>query len=178
MIFIIIRKIYPAAEPDALVDIVLVGVVVPLDAVQNGSSADHQRHREEDDHRSTRKQRTKRVVVPQRHSPKTWLPPFTRAGELVDGSVSEAYSSVLVHARTWTGKTVRQQNQWNCCVSVRRKSDQSTLLSCACGRWSAGGALSFPHCHQSPETPKLRRKTPAITRRNSQLKQGNSCMPW
>ena len=70
MILIIIRKIYPATEPDALVDIVLV-VVVPLDAVQNGSSADHQRHREEDDHRSTRKERTKRVVVPQRHSPKT-----------------------------------------------------------------------------------------------------------
>jgi len=69
MIFIIIRKIYPATEPDALVDIVLV-VVVPLDAVQNGSSADHQRHREEDDHRSTRKERTKRVVAPQRHSPK------------------------------------------------------------------------------------------------------------
>ena len=71
MILIIIRKIYPAAELDALVDIVLVSVVVPLDAVQNGSSADHQRHREENDHRSTRKQRTKRVVVPQRHSPKT-----------------------------------------------------------------------------------------------------------
>jgi len=71
MILIIKREIYPAAEPDALVDIVLVGVVVPLDAVQNGSSADHQRCREEDDHRSTRKERMKRVVVPQRHSPKT-----------------------------------------------------------------------------------------------------------
>ena len=32
------------------------------------------------------------------------------------------------------GKIVQQQNQWNCCVSVRRKSDQPTLLSCACGR--------------------------------------------
>ena len=93
MILIIIRKIYPAAELDALVDIVLVSVVVPLDAVQNESSANNQRHREEDDHRSTRKERTKRVVVPQRHSPKTWLPAFTRAGELVDDSVSEAYSS-------------------------------------------------------------------------------------
>ena len=71
MILIIIRKLYSAAEPDALVDIVLVGVVVPLDAVQNGSSADNQRHWEEDDHRSTRKERTKRVVVPQRYSPKT-----------------------------------------------------------------------------------------------------------
>jgi len=60
------------------------------------------------------------------------------------------------------GKTVRQQKQWNCCVSVRRKSDQQTLLSCACGRLSAGGALSFPRCHQSPETPKLRRKLPQL----------------
>jgi len=34
---------YPAAEPDALVDIVPVGVVVPLVAVQTGSSADHRR---------------------------------------------------------------------------------------------------------------------------------------
>jgi len=30
MILIIIREIYPAAEPDALVDIVPVDVVVPL----------------------------------------------------------------------------------------------------------------------------------------------------
>ena len=43
MILIIIREIYPAAEPDALVDIVPVDVVVPLDAVQKGSSADQQR---------------------------------------------------------------------------------------------------------------------------------------
>ena len=34
---------YPAAEPDALEDIVSVGVVVPLDAVQTSSSADHRR---------------------------------------------------------------------------------------------------------------------------------------
>ena len=33
MILIIIRKLYSAAEPDALVDIVFVDVVVPLDAV-------------------------------------------------------------------------------------------------------------------------------------------------
>ena len=33
MMLIIIRKIYPSAESDALVDIVPVGVVVPLDAV-------------------------------------------------------------------------------------------------------------------------------------------------
>ena len=35
-------KIYPAAEPDALEDIVPVDVVVPLDAVQMRSRADHQ----------------------------------------------------------------------------------------------------------------------------------------
>jgi hypothetical protein len=34
---------YPAAKPDALVLIVSVGVVVPLDAVQKRSCADHQR---------------------------------------------------------------------------------------------------------------------------------------
>ena len=43
MILIIIRAIYLAAEPDALVHIVLVVVVVPLDAVQKVSSADQQR---------------------------------------------------------------------------------------------------------------------------------------
>ena len=34
---------YPVAEPDALEDIVSVGVVVPLDVVQMSSSADHRR---------------------------------------------------------------------------------------------------------------------------------------
>jgi len=34
---------YPAAEPDALEDKVPVGVVIPLDAMQTSSSADHQR---------------------------------------------------------------------------------------------------------------------------------------
>ena len=43
MILIIKRDIYPAAEPDALVDIVPIDVAVPLDAVQKGSSADQQR---------------------------------------------------------------------------------------------------------------------------------------
>ena len=43
MILIIIRAIYLVAEPDALVDIVPVAIVVPLDAVQKGSSADQQR---------------------------------------------------------------------------------------------------------------------------------------
>ena len=50
-----IPETYPAAEPDALDDIVSVGVVVPLVAVQTGSSADQRRtfnvrrHREEED---------------------------------------------------------------------------------------------------------------------------------
>jgi len=46
MILIIKREIYPAAEPDALVDIVPADVAVPLDAVQKGSSADQQRDAE------------------------------------------------------------------------------------------------------------------------------------
>ena len=44
---------YSTTKPNALVDIVPAGVVVPLDAVQKGSSADHQRafavRREEED---------------------------------------------------------------------------------------------------------------------------------
>ena len=43
MILIIIKEIYPAAKLDALDDIVPIDVVVPLDAVQKGSSADQQR---------------------------------------------------------------------------------------------------------------------------------------
>ena len=43
MILIIIRAIYLAAELDALVNIVPVDVVVSLDAVQKGNSADQQR---------------------------------------------------------------------------------------------------------------------------------------
>ena len=38
-----VPETYPAAEPDALEDIVPVNVVVPLDAVQMRSSDDHQR---------------------------------------------------------------------------------------------------------------------------------------
>ena len=38
-----VPETYPATEPDALEDIVPVDVVVPLDAVQMRSSADHQR---------------------------------------------------------------------------------------------------------------------------------------
>jgi hypothetical protein len=37
-----VPETYPAVEPDALEDIVLVDVVVPLDAVQMRSRADHQ----------------------------------------------------------------------------------------------------------------------------------------
>ena len=62
---IIIKEKYPAVEPDALVDIVSVGVVVPLDAVQKGCRGDQQQ-----DARkrtivtiATRKERMKRVVV-------------------------------------------------------------------------------------------------------------------
>jgi hypothetical protein len=38
-----VPETYPAAESDALEDIVPVDVVVPLDAVQRRSRADHQR---------------------------------------------------------------------------------------------------------------------------------------
>ena len=50
-----VLETYPAVEPDALDDIVHVGVVVPLVAVQTESSADQwrifnvRRHREEED---------------------------------------------------------------------------------------------------------------------------------
>jgi hypothetical protein len=44
-----VPETYPVAEPDALEDTVSVDVVVPLDAVQMRSCADHQR--------SSRKQR-------------------------------------------------------------------------------------------------------------------------
>jgi hypothetical protein len=38
-----VPETYPAAEPDALEDIVPVDVVIPLNAVQTRSRADHQR---------------------------------------------------------------------------------------------------------------------------------------
>ena len=71
MILIIIRAIYPAAEPDALVDIVPVDVAVPLDAVQKASSADQQRDagKKMIVTDTTRKERTKRVVVPLADTP-------------------------------------------------------------------------------------------------------------
>ena len=66
-----LRKIYPAAEPDALVDIVPVDVVVPLDAVQKGNSADQQRDagKKMIVADTTRKVRTKQVVVPLTDTP-------------------------------------------------------------------------------------------------------------
>jgi len=71
MILIIIIEIYSAAELDALVDIVPVDVVVPLDAVQKGSSADQQQDATKKmivtD--TTTKERTKRVVVPLADTP-------------------------------------------------------------------------------------------------------------
>ena len=38
-----VQETYPATEPNALEDIVPIDVVVPLDAVQMRSRADHQR---------------------------------------------------------------------------------------------------------------------------------------
>jgi len=61
MILIIIKEIYPAAEPDALVGIVRVDLVVLLDVVQKENSVNHH---------TTRKKRTKRVVVPLADTPK------------------------------------------------------------------------------------------------------------
>ena len=63
MILIIIKEIYPAAKLDALDDIVPVDVVVPLDAVQKGSSADDHTSRKKDDEMSSR--------ATYGHSPKT-----------------------------------------------------------------------------------------------------------
>jgi hypothetical protein len=77
MIVKCIWEIYPAVEPDALVDIVPVGVVVPLDAVQKGSNSYHQKRREENGHRTTGKERTKRVVVPLVDTPKNMIAAFT-----------------------------------------------------------------------------------------------------
>jgi len=71
MILIIIIEIYSAAELDALVDIVSVDVVVPLDAVQKGSSADQQQDatKKMTVTDTTMNERTKRVVVPLADTP-------------------------------------------------------------------------------------------------------------
>ena len=111
MILIIIRKLYSAAEPDALVDIVLVGVVVPLDAVQNGSSADHQRCREEDDHCSTRKERMKRVVVPLADTPqKRDCRPSPEQANSLTTAFRRPTLPVLVRARTGNEAAGTQHN--------------------------------------------------------------------
>ena len=111
MILIIKREIYPVAEPDALVDIVLVGVVVPLDAVQNGSSADHQRCREEDDHRSTRNERMKRVVVPLADTPqKRDCRPSPEQANSLTTTFRRPTLPVLVRARTGNEAAGTQHN--------------------------------------------------------------------
>ena len=108
MILIIIREIYPAAEPDALVDILPVDVVVPLDAVQKASSADQQRDagKKMIVTDTTRKERTKRVVVPLADTPQKrdcWPSP-----ERVNSRTAtfrRPTLPVLVRARTGTGTT-------------------------------------------------------------------------
>jgi hypothetical protein len=47
---------------------------------------------EEDDHRTTRKERTKRVVVPLADTPENVIAGLHQACELMDSSVLEAYS--------------------------------------------------------------------------------------
>jgi len=71
MILIIIIEIYSTAELDALVDIVPVDVVVSLDAVQKGNNADQQRDvgKKMIVTDTSRKERTKRVVVPLADTP-------------------------------------------------------------------------------------------------------------
>ena len=107
MILIIKREIYPAAEPDALVDIVPVDVVVPLDAVQKVSSADQQRDAGKKTivTNTSSKERTKRVVVPLTDTPQKhdcWPSP-----EQVNSRTAafrRPTLPVLVRARTGTGQ--------------------------------------------------------------------------
>jgi len=108
MILIIIREIYQAAELDALVNIVPVDVVVPLDAVQKGSSADQQR-----DARkkmivadTTRKDRKKRVVVPLTvtHQKRDCWPSPEQVNSRAT-AFRRPTLLVLVRARTGTGTT-------------------------------------------------------------------------
>jgi hypothetical protein len=57
--------------------------------------------------RLARKEMTKQVVVPQRPSKKTWLPPFTRAGEPeVDRRSEVLLSQFLCTQKTGTGRTI------------------------------------------------------------------------
>ena len=124
MILIIIREIYPAAEPDALVDILPIDVVVPLDAVQKASSADQQRDvgKKMIVTDTTRKERTKRVVVPLADTPqKRDCRPSPERVNSRTATFRRPTLPVLVRARTGMGT---QHNSgealasWMCtCVS-------------------------------------------------------------
>ena len=106
MILIIIREIYPAAEPDALVDIVPVDVVVPLDAVQKESSADQQRDagKKMIVTDTTRKERTKRIVMPLADTPqKHDCRPSPEQVNSRTTVFQRPTLPVLVRARTGTG---------------------------------------------------------------------------
>ena len=112
---IIIREIYPAAEPDALVVIVPVDVVVPLDAVQKESSADQQRDagKKMIVTDTTRKERTKRVVVPLADTPQKYdrQPSPEQANSWIATFWSPTLP-VLVCARTGTGTTLEGAEVW------------------------------------------------------------------
>ena len=106
MILIIIREIYPAEEPDALVVIVPVDVVVLLDAVQKESSADQQRDagKKMIVTDTTRKERTKRIVMPLADTPqKHDCRPSPEQVNSRTTVFQRPTLPVLVRARTGTG---------------------------------------------------------------------------
>jgi len=108
MILIIIREIYPAAEPDALVDIVPVDVVIPLYAVQKGSSADQRRDAGKKMIVTSRKERTKQVVVPLTDTPqKRDCRPSPEQVNSQTAVFRRPTLPVLVRARTGTGTQER-----------------------------------------------------------------------
>ena len=114
MILIIIREIYPAAKPDALVVIVPVDVAVLLDAVQKESSADQQRDtgKKMIVTDTTRKERTKRIVVPLADSPqKRDCRPSPEQVNSQPTEFQRPTLPVLVRARTRTG-TQETTQQW------------------------------------------------------------------
>ena len=89
---------YPAAEPDALEDIVPVGVVVPLDAVQTSSSADHRR-------RSPPVASSRAASdTPQKHNCR--LSPELANSKTAD--VSDAYSPRTRARKNWDGEALGQ----------------------------------------------------------------------
>jgi len=107
--------LYPAApEPVALVDIAPIGVVVPLDAVQECCSADQpdgvRRHQEEEDDASSRAGNNTPQKRDCRPSPVQMKPKMA--------SVPEAYSS-----RTCARKYQNGESFW----------DNRTLVVCASG---------------------------------------------